>query len=534
MFNTWMKNIGQNSDLVDSNFGPSLAIVVSGSEIDQRFWEHRFLLTCRDVFRHDGKVNIISTIEKTRKGSFLGVFNAWKDSLQQIENANSEIPDLTLMSLVIGKGSRLSPFTQAEGNRKSAFWTPMKTSLADTYISTADISNLSVNIWVKQLRDGGFRGLIVKWGDELIIPGIMWDRLDYHNIDAFRCVGKIEITESLALEKEWVVVDKNTGLMHFQFTRQDLSSLKNRLSSLAEESYELRINLGSLVLSYEFLEAAMEVFGGDILNSNRWADWDPYVWVALCCENENQWRAEAEYEQRIGRHGIDDLEKSYPDFFQKILSWRTALQARTGRPLTIGTLEFGDSFWLDLGLHLPLRESMDYVHEDSERGKTVRALFEIPEERDKNGNIVLRSVIPSSADIRDSVIIDSVIQDANSTIRQSQIIKSKHKKVVMPYGGSSLFCATDRLEFAGHHAVAYKSFGEEIVLSNGGRHSTLLTPDGFINIISNESLIDYSGDNYTLPIMGNQISFEEAGRIMAQGEGREIEAQWTNLWEKYI
>lgn len=527
-----MKNIRRNFDLVRNNEGPSLVIAVSGSEIDRKFWEHRFSLTCKDIFRNDANAGIVSTLESTRKGSFLGVFNAWKEAQQRLGNDSSTIPDLTIMSLVFGKGTRFSPFTQAEGNRKSAFWTPMKTSGPDTYVSTADISNLSVNIWVKLLREGGFKGLIVKWGDELIIPGVAWPKIDCRNIDAFRCVGKIEVTESLAREKEWVVVDKNTGLMHFQFTRQNLNALKQRLAGLAQESYELRINLGSLVLSYRMLEAGIEIFGPDIADNGRWVDWDPYVWVALCCDTEEQWRFEAEYERKIGRHGIKDLETVFPDFYRKIKLWRTQVEAMNNRKLAIGTFEFGDSFWLDLGLHLPLRQSMDFLSEDSERGKTIRQLFGIPQDRDKNGNIIVRSSIPGSADIRNSVIIDSVIRDGSSVVHNGQVIKSRHGKLMMPHGGSSLFSSVDGMDYSGPHAIAYKSFGNRIILPAGGRHSTLLATNGFVDMISNEVVTDYSGDNYVLPFMGNKISFEKAGQLMAQVDGQEIEERWSDLWAK--
>jgi hypothetical protein len=534
VFDIWMKNISRNFDLVRNNEGPSLVIAVSGSEIDRKFWEHRFSLTCKDIFRNDAKVGIVSTLESTRKGSFLGVFNAWKEAQRRPGNDQIVVPDLTLMSLVFGKGTRFSPFTQAEGNRKSAFWTPMKMNNADAYASTADISNLSVNIWVKLLREGGFKGLIVKWGDELIVPGMEWPKMDCRNIDAFRCVGKIEVTESLAREKEWVVVDKNTGLMHFQFTRQNLNALKHRLAGLAHESYELRINLGSLVLSYGMLEAGIEIFGPDIIDNSRWADWDPYVWVALCCESEEQWRFEADYEAKIGRHGIKDLEAVFPDFYRKIKLWRTQVEAMNGRKLAIGTFEFGDSFWLDLGLHLPLRQSMDFLSEDSERGNTIRQLFGIPQDRDKNGNIFVRSSVPSSADIRNSVIIDSMIRDGSSVVHNGQVIKSRHGNLMMPHGGSSLFSSVDEMDNSGPYAIAYKSISRKIALAAGDRHTTLLTPDGPVSMTTNESITDYSGDNYLRPIRGNPLSFEQAGKIMGRMDGRDIDKRWEELWKKTI
>jgi hypothetical protein len=525
-----MKNINDGSEMVLQNQGPSLAVAVSGSETDREYWKHRFALTRSDVFRSDGNVEVVSTLEKIKKGSFLGVFNAWRDATATIQAQSRYIPDISVMSLVFGKGTRFSPFTQAEGNRKSAFWTPMK-SMHGIYLDTADISNMSVNIWVKHLREGGFRGVVVKWGDELITPGVIWQAQDYRNVDALRCVGKIEITESLAREKDWVVVDRDSGYMRFQFARQSLASLQERLASLAGNSNELRINLGSVILSYDFLNAALEIFQEDITNPQRSADWDPYVWMALCCEDEAQWRAEAEIERSMGRQGIANLEASYPDFFAKVLTLRKAIEQRTGRTLNIATLEFGDSFWIDLGLHLPLRTSLTSLLTDTERGRTNRYLFNIPDERDEHGNIIVGSIVPPSAVIRNSVIIDSVIRDPASVIDGGRIIKSKHDYLMMPQGGSSLFCAVNRMEYQGPNAVAYKSLGREIILEEGDRHSTLLTPHGPVQMLSNESVIDYSGSNYTDPIMGNSLSFEEAGALMGLQDGRQIEAQWQAYWD---
>ena len=141
-----MRNISRNFLLVQNNSGPSLAVAVSGSEIDQRYWDRHFSFARTNVFKNDGNVDIISTLEKNRKGSFLGVFNAWDDCLEKIKDNNLMVPDITLMSLVFGKGTRMSPFTQAEGNRKSAFWTPIKSGHGEKYLTTADLSNLSINI----------------------------------------------------------------------------------------------------------------------------------------------------------------------------------------------------------------------------------------------------------------------------------------------------------------------------------------------------------------------------------------------------
>jgi hypothetical protein len=64
---------------------------------------------------------------------------------------------------------------------------------------------------------------------------------------------------------------------------------------------------------------AEDVFCDDISDEKKWVDWDPYAWIAFCCQDEDEWRAEAALEERMGKTGICDLEKRMPDFIHKIL-----------------------------------------------------------------------------------------------------------------------------------------------------------------------------------------------------------------------
>ena len=50
-------------------------------------------------------------------------------------------------------------------------------------------------------------------------------------------------------------------------------------------------------------------------------------------------------------------------------------------------------------------------------------------------------------------------------------------------------------------------------------------------MISNESIVDYSGENYFEPILGNQFSFLKAGEIMSKVPGQELETRWLDAWK---
>jgi hypothetical protein len=532
VYDVWSRNIRDNVRLVQEDAGPALVIVVSGSESDQTYWGEHFRRTACDVFRQDGSTYVASVYEKCLRGNFLGTFNAWTEAQRAIEISGTPLPDIALMSMVFGKGKRLSPFTQALGNRKPAFPTPMKAQRSGVFLRTVDLANLYANTWTQHLAESGFRGAIVKWGDEAVIPGLEWEAgaFDLSQVDAVRFVWQTEITPNLAREKEWVVMDAETRLMRFQFSRQHLDTLQSRIAELGQD-VRVGVNLGSLAISYQFLDTALEILRDDVLDPIKWANWDPYAWIALCCQDQAEWQAEAEHEAQMGRTGMRELEARYPDFYPKLARVRRALEAKTGRPLAIGVLDFGETFWADLGLHLTLRETMDALTADTERGQATRELFSIPHKRDKNGNFVLRSAVPASADIRDSVIVDSVITDSESVLHRGIVVGGRHQRLSMPHGGCALFCAADHLDFVGPHGIAFRAVGQEIGLPEGGRYTSLLLPDGLEGLVSNESLVDYSGDNYVKPILGNALSFEKAGEILSGVDGQELEERWLQAWQ---
>jgi hypothetical protein len=246
------------------------------------------------------------------------------------------------------------------------------------------------------------------------------------------------------------------------------------------------------------------------------------------------WEAEAEQELRLGRTGIKDLEARYPDFFEKVARIRQELEARKGRPLAVSVLDFGETFWADLGLHLTLRQTMDTLTAETPRGRATRDLFGIPHERDEKGNILLRSSVPEAADIRESVIVDSTVLDASSVIHRGVVVGGRHRRLSMPEGGCALFCAVDHLSFREPHGIAFRSLGEEIVLPEGGRHTTLLLPGRPEHMVANESVVDYKGQNYTTPILGNPLSFEEAGEIMSEIDPRKLEKHWRQMWQGWL
>lgn len=527
----WLENVRRNRWLVKENAGPRNVVVVTGTPEDQNYWGSHFNEVARDLFREDGDTFILPVWETLRKGNFLGTINAWQELQNQGRDASQIERDVTMVNMVFGEGRRLSPFTQALGNRKPAFPTPLKSLHTGIYLNLADLSSLYTNLWIYTLRQNGFSGAVIKWGDEAIIPGLIWptNGQRYCQYDAVRFVWRRELTEDLAREKEWVAIDSGTEQVVCQFSRQPLDILQERIAEYVAKGLQVGVNLGSLAIGHKFLQVALKVLQDDLRHPQKWVDWDPYVWMALHCRDEQQWQRERQHEARIGKTGIAELEARYPDFYPKMSQIRRTLEEETGRPFSVGVLDFGEPFWVDFGLHIPLRSTLETLLESTERGEVARSMFDIPSQRDRRGNIIVRSQIPPAADIRDSLIMDSVIEDERSLVRRGLILGSRHQKLWMPHGGSSLFCAVRQLTMRGPHAIAFWTVGESVELSEGDRCTTLLTPAGPETMLGNEEIKDYRAGHYNQPILDNRYSFDEAARLMAGTSGKELEMRWANL-----
>jgi hypothetical protein len=517
MYHIWQANINQCNKIVNNNQGPRIVIPVTGSPVDSIYWAERFNKTSSEVFNADGNTKIFPVTEKIQKGNFLGTLSAWHEIRSVFDYSYDILPDIMLISMVVGKGTRLSPFTQAVYNRKPAFPTPKTLMDHSDNLLICEIANFSMNVCASYLRRRGFRGVLVKWGDEALFPGVIWqmEGADYTNIDAIRFFSSTEPNLELGKQKEWLIADIENDVLQKEIPRQDYHQLLNRLNSIDLNKHRVGVNLGSFAISYELLDILLEIFKEDMTNYDRIADWDPYFWIAFLCKDVNEWRLERERELELGHDGIKDLEKRYPDFFVKTLRAREYAEHRLKRAVKNIILDFGKVLWVDMGNHVSLREHFQSLLSDNDIGRALRELYGIPHKRDAFGNIVLRSKLPNPFNIRNSVIVDATISNAESVIEGGVIIGGNYGLLNMQKGGVALFSTVDALSFQGPNGIIFKSFGDEIVIGEGDRHTTILLPTGAENLVANESISNFLGQTYSQPILGNKLSFEEAGEKMA-------------------
>lgn len=519
----WSEQLRAADAVVRESRGPRVVGVVANSAKDAAYWNARLQATARELYNANAPTGVIGIAEAQPLGNLYGTIAAW----QQLDRAHPGVLQgggIGLLSIAIGKGTRLSPFTQALGNRKAAFPTPRCfRDPAIGRVAISELANWALHATSAKLADAGFRGLVIKWGDEAIVP----DRitipagLDLATCDVIRFASATEPTEELAIHKEWLIVDSATGLLLDEVPRQPLGELRARLASFERGS--ISVNLGSFCASPAFFAALAAAFDEPLSAGRRGTDWDPWFWVAWCCADAAAWEREKQRETAAGRSGIVKLEERTPDFFARIADAKARFAAAHGRPVRVGVVDLGTPLWVDFGNHPALCEHWNALRGPGGHGPVLRTMYGIPESRDDRGNIITGGTIEDGADVRDALIVGADVP-AGSVIRGGIVIGGWYGRIRMPNGGAAIESHLEHLECGGPGAVSFRSIGNRLELRDGDKHTTLVLPDRRIDLRGSDSIRDYSGASYTAPVLGNSISFEEAGRLMEAFSLDEIDA----------
>lgn len=499
---SWQRVIDANARVIEQSSGPGFVVIVSGTQEDRAFWKERATNLAADLFREDGRVRVASITEDIPRGNFLGTLDAWLQVRDDADLARSG-----LMTMVFGEGRRLSPFTQALGNRKPAFPTPAVSRSADVYLNAAELAMRHTASWTDAMNRGGFRGLLIKWGDEALVPEHEWPSFDFHRVDAIRFVSIVEPTETTAREKEWLVIDPATNEVLSELPRQDQESLLARIAEARAAGLQVGVNLGSLGASYDFLNVAGEVLRSALPENTR-LDWDPFVWMALLCRTEEEWVQQSNLTGAAG-DALRGIIARVPDFPVLLRGIRERLEKQTKRPFRVVACDFGEALWIDFGLHAAAWRALMMLVGDHGEASIARSLFMISELPDGRRNTIVQSEISPDANVTNSVVIGSTI-GAGSTIRDAVIVGSTLGSADIRAGGAILFTEASCVHVRAGRAIVFGWRGQSLDVAEGDRVAMVQSESGPVEVRSNESLAQYDEAAFSQKVFGNRISFAEA------------------------
>ncbi|MEA3488796.1 MAG: hypothetical protein U9R44_00435, partial [Candidatus Omnitrophota bacterium] len=523
-----------------------IVAVVSGNDVDRSNFERRLNETGRHIFNRDGSTLVLSLREKTghktREGNFLGTLLAYRYIKQAADAKGISCRDfVTIIGMLFGRGERMSPITQALGDRKPAtIVTPANIEIEGkkTGLTAIEEALLYFTPVVRYLEKRGFRGVLDKWGDETEIASVdltgepaKGESLAGH--DVIKVISVLEITDELARQKDWVVFNEE-GSMVAQLSRNSKDVLIERLKQLGikprkDGKYYAGISLGPVAVSYDVLDIASEVFAEEIEKEGVYFDFDPYFLMALAMENDpGRWKETVRTD-----NGLRELVKMIPGFFDKVQSIKEIFRERhDDRELKIKTLDLGASvYWADIGQHSAMREKFLALNDGGAHGIIARKIAHVPGERDEKGNIIVNSRISDEVEIKDSVLVNTIV-NGKGRISDSVIMDSEFNDVDAN-GAFAVRSVRLGKTVLKEKSGTYGSLGaDDLVLEEGMRHVSVFTGRGKVDmrVAENTNLRDKE-NTYNVPIFGNDMSFDEAYNEMFGVSMEELEERRERVLE---
>jgi hypothetical protein len=544
--NTILYNIEQAELLSKENNSVKMVIVVSGNDIDRVSWQQRLDRTCPSIFNRDKSTKILSIEErigeKTREGNFLGTLLAYNKMKVFAEKENISYRDsVVLMGMLFGRGERMSPFTQIEGDRKPAIIVSSGVGVGNWCLTALEEALFYFTPVVKYLESRGFKGILDKWGDETEIPSIDLTTLpdspdDFACFDVIKFISMVKITDELAKQKDWTVVDDEKNIL-CMLARNEKSFIVEQLKECCIEpgpdnEYYAGVSLGPVAVSYEVLDIATEVFKQEIIQEGVTIDFDPYFLMALSLKKDV-----TDWEKTVQRdRGLQALLAKVPDFLEKVQKIKVLFAQRYGRTINFRAIDFGDRvYWADIGLHHAMREKYLSLLNEGQRGIIARKLEHIDGEKDEFGNRIIDSTISDGIVITDSVVINSTLT-GRGIIRNSVVKDSILHNPSMMNAFAVLSMRLGEKIILNPGSGIYRSIGKgELELDEGMRHGTLVSRNGPIDLkVSEKTDLRDREHTYLTPIFGNTISFAEAYDMMFGVSKEELEEMRKKLIDRLM
>lgn len=540
------KNIKLAKKLSASSESVKLVALVSGSEASRRNWEVRMRKMAPCIFNRDSTTMVLSLLEragdKTREGNFLGTLLAYENIKKASREAGYAYRDhVSLIGMIFGRGERMSPVTQAEGDCKPAV--KVTPALIDINGTKEAFSAIEEALFyfapvAKCLEDRGFKGVLNKWGDETQIPSVdlssgTCENADLSEYDVIKMVSVMEITDELARQKDWVVFGEDNDMIA-QVSRAEMPALIEELKMMGVKPREdgkfyAGISLGPVAISYDVLDVALEVFGREMLEKGVYFDFDPYFLMALAMEalDHDEWYRKAGKDK-----DLKELVGMIPDFFEKVQTLKDLYKDRNGRDLNFKVVDLGkDTYWSDIGQHSAMRNKYLSLNAKDEKGALARMIANVPDERDAAGNIIVDSKISADVNVKDSVLVNVAVK-GKGNISGCVMIDSEFGDIDAR-GAFVVRSKRTGKTVLEENSGMYNSIGsDDINVDRGMRHVSVLTSAGRTDLVVKEDTDLRDKDNtYNVPVFGNSISFEDAYEEMFGLDIEELEKRRNGIWK---
>ena len=525
------RNIELTSQLIEQGQTPHMIGIVSGTA--QEFWQAHL-----DRSKESLKVGeAISYVEPRRLNQALGMMFLWQQLRTQIRRDQG-----SLIAFVFGDGTRSTPFTETDSGQKPAIATFVTVTEPDGSVRYVPMVELAIRHFVpvqQYLWRSGFRGLVVKWGDEVLIPSIDLTASDprYAGADIVRFVAKEKMTADTAKNKDWIAVDPEgrvAGLIPRRPT--DEEDPLAAMGQLADQGLIERregdlygwINVGSIGISYRLQDALLEEFKTEVNDpegkrSER-PQLDPEFSAALAIaaipdaqERQRAWDAEL---ARGGRVAM--LNTWIPNVLPRMRRVIESLDS----PLKMVAMDFGEPYWGDIGQHPKIEEFYQSLKSPGSDGQIARKIGGLPDARDANGNIIVNSTISPRVTVRNSVLINAQLF-GSGVVQDSVLIGTRTGDIEARQATDVLSTAVSLRLRSG--SVTYKVVSDQPIEAGEGERVTTLflpepLPDGRSQIhmrfnvgTDPEHPADpATAQNYREPILGNPISSADAHQRMSR------------------
>ncbi len=513
------RNITLTRYLFERGETPEIIGTVSGSPSAQSFWQE-MLDQAREAFQARAALSFQEDLPTNQAFGILLLWQRLRRHLLQDRGA--------LVAFVFGDGTRSTPFTETDNGQKPAMATfvPRGVGRDAPFISMVELA-LRYFVPVQQhLRRSGFHGLVVKWGDEVQIPTHDLSGRDslFQDADVVRFVSVREITEDGARNKDWVGVDRQGHVTAF-IPRRPLSAMHE----LADCGWVQRrdgrlyggVNLGSIGMSGAFLDALLAEFGPEV--NDPTADrkerpaLDPEFFTALtiAAMDHPGARAQAWAQARNDCPDVEALARRFPDVLERLQRAIRSLEIAERRPFKMVALDFGDPYWGDIGQHSKIYEFYMALNSPGAEGDIARAIAGLPGQRDPHGNLLVNTELANGVRVRNSVLINVAISGRGS-VEDSVLIGTRAKNL-RAQGAFDVLSTVVDLEI-GVRGGTYKVVSQAPVsVGAGERVTTLFLPDSGPHLfrVKEETDLRDKPRTYSVPILGNPISFQQAHREMS-------------------